>query len=39
MLYPNLDEIINIIMEEQVKIVFTSAGNPKTYTETLQKKV
>ncbi|MEJ8590902.1 nitronate monooxygenase [Riemerella anatipestifer] len=37
MLYPNLDEIINIIMEEQVKIVFTSAGNPKTYTETLQK--
>ncbi|WP_052911820.1 NAD(P)H-dependent flavin oxidoreductase [Riemerella anatipestifer] len=37
MLYPNLDEIINIIMEEQIKIVFTSAGNPKTYTETLQK--
>ncbi|AIH02717.1 2-nitropropane dioxygenase npd [Riemerella anatipestifer CH3] len=37
MLYPNLDEIINIIMEEQVKIIFTSAGNPKTYTETLQK--
>ena len=37
MLYPNLDEIINIILEEGVKIVFTSAGNPKTYTETLQK--
>ncbi|MDY3318978.1 nitronate monooxygenase [Riemerella anatipestifer] len=37
MLYPNIDEIINIIMEEQIKIVFTSAGNPKTYTETLQK--
>lgn len=37
MLYPNLDEVINIILEEGVKIVFTSAGNPKTYTETLQK--
>ncbi|MDO5615221.1 MAG: nitronate monooxygenase [Cruoricaptor ignavus] len=37
MLYPNLEEIINIILEEGVKIVFTSAGNPKTYTETLQK--
>ncbi|KQS93047.1 nitronate monooxygenase [Chryseobacterium sp. Leaf394] len=37
MLYPNLDEVIQIIMEEGVKIVFTSAGNPKTYTETLQK--
>ncbi|MGZ5193494.1 MAG: NAD(P)H-dependent flavin oxidoreductase, partial [Kaistella sp.] len=37
MLYPNLDEIIQIVLEEGVKIVFTSAGNPKTYTETLQK--
>ena len=37
MLYPNLDEVIAIILEEGVKIVFTSAGNPKTYTETLQK--
>ena len=37
LLYPNLEEIINIILEEGVKIVFTSAGNPKTYTETLQK--
>ncbi|WP_228455357.1 NAD(P)H-dependent flavin oxidoreductase [Chryseobacterium sp. Tr-659] len=37
MLYPNLEEIIQIILEEGVKIVFTSAGNPKTYTETLQK--
>ncbi len=32
MLYPNLQEIIDIIIEEGVKIVFTSAGNPKTYT-------
>ena len=37
LLYPNLEEIINIILEEEVKIVFTSAGNPKVYTETLQK--
>lgn len=37
MLYPNMEEIMNIILEERVKIVFTSAGNPKTYTETLQK--
>ena len=37
MLYPNLEELIQIILEEGVKIVFTSAGNPKTYTETLQK--
>jgi enoyl-[acyl-carrier protein] reductase II len=32
MLYPNIDEIMNIIVEEGVKIVFTSAGNPKTWT-------
>lgn len=37
MLYPNIEEIINIIIEEKVKVVFTSAGNPKTWTETLQK--
>ena len=37
MLYPNLEEIIKIILEENIKIVFTSAGNPKTYTEILQK--
>lgn len=32
MLYPDLEEIIQIILEEQVKIVFTSAGNPKIWT-------
>lgn len=32
MLYPNLEEIMHIIKEEGVKIVFTSAGNPKTWT-------
>jgi len=36
MLYPNLEEIIQIIIEEGVKIVFTSAGNPKTYTARLK---
>ena len=38
MLYPNIEEIINIIVEEDVKIVFTSAGNPKTWTSFLKKK-
>lgn len=36
MLYPDLDKIIDIIIEEGVKIVFTSAGNPKTYTSKLK---
>lgn len=38
MLYPNIDEIINIIIDEGVKIVFTSAGNPKTWTSFLKEK-
>ncbi|MGL5234754.1 MAG: NAD(P)H-dependent flavin oxidoreductase [Empedobacter falsenii] len=37
MLYPNIEEIMQIIVEEGVKVVFTSAGNPKTWTETLKK--
>lgn len=36
MLYPNVEEIMNIIVEEGVKIVFTSAGNPKTWTSFLK---
>ena len=32
MLYPDIEKIIDIIIEEGVKIVFTSAGNPKTHT-------
>ncbi len=32
LLYPNIKEHIEIIIEEKVPIVFTSAGNPKTYT-------
>lgn len=38
MLYPNIEEIMNIIVEEGVKIVFTSAGNPRTWTSWLQEK-
>lgn len=36
MLYPEIDKIISIIIEEGLKIVFTSAGNPKTWTKHLQ---
>ncbi len=36
LLYPNVEEHINIIIEERVKIVFTSAGNPKKYTQYLK---
>lgn len=38
MLYPNIQEIMDIIVEEGVKIVFTSAGNPKTWTAFLKEK-
>ena len=38
MLYPNIEEIMNIIVDEGVKIVFTSAGNPKTWTSFLKEK-
>lgn len=36
MLYPNIEEHIAIIIKHQVPIVFTSAGNPKTYTARLK---
>jgi enoyl-[acyl-carrier protein] reductase II len=36
MLYPNIEEIIQIVIEEGVKIVFTSAGNPKIWTSHLK---
>src|SRR5690606_30703753 len=32
LMYPQIEEIIQIVMEEKVKIVFTSAGSPKTWT-------
>lgn len=38
MLYPNIEELMTIIVEEDVKIVFTSAGNPKTWTSFLKEK-
>ena len=38
MLYPNIEEIMNIIVDEGVKIVFTSAGNPKTWTAWLKER-
>jgi enoyl-[acyl-carrier protein] reductase II len=38
LLYPDIDKHIQICIEEQVKIVFTSAGNPKTWTDVLKEK-
>lgn len=38
MLYPDIDKLMNIIVAEDVKIVFTSAGNPKTWTSFLKEK-
>lgn len=38
LLYPDIDKHIAIILEEEVKIVFTSAGNPKTWTGLLKEK-
>ena len=38
MLYPEIEKLMDIIIEEGVKIVFTSAGNPKTWTSSLKDK-
>jgi enoyl-[acyl-carrier protein] reductase II len=38
LLYPDIDKLIQIIIDEDVKIVFTSAGNPKTWTGILKEK-
>lgn len=38
LLYPEIDTLMKIITEEQVKIVFTSAGNPGTWTGFLKEK-
>ena len=32
LMYPQIEEIMNLLVEEEVKIVFTSAGNPKLWT-------
>ena len=36
LMYPDIDKLMEIIMEEKVPIVFTSAGNPKTWTSVLK---
>ena len=36
MLYPNIEDLLQIIVEEEVKIVFTSAGNPAIWTSWLK---
>jgi len=38
LLYPNIKEIIDIVIDENVKIVFSSAGNPATWTGILKEK-
>lgn len=38
LMYPEIDNIMNIIIDEGVKIVFTSAGSPKKWTSLLQSK-
>jgi len=38
LLYPDIDKHIQIVIDEGVKIVFTSAGNPKTWTSVLKEK-
>ena len=38
LMYPDIDKHIQIIIEENVKIVFTSAGNPKIWTSILKEK-
>ena len=36
LLYPDIDKLMEIIVEEKVSIVFTAAGNPKLWTEHLK---
>jgi enoyl-[acyl-carrier protein] reductase II len=38
LLYPNIQEIIDVVIEEKVKIIFSSAGNPATWTSILKEK-
>ncbi|MGB3775983.1 MAG: nitronate monooxygenase [Leeuwenhoekiella sp.] len=38
LLYPEIEKIMDVIVEENVKIVFTSAGNPKSWTSFLKNK-
>lgn len=36
-MYPDIDQLMQVIIDEKVEIVITSAGNPKIWTETLKK--
>src|SRR5437588_10996644 len=36
LLYPDINQLIDVVIDEHVPIVFTSAGNPKTWTSTLK---
>ena len=36
LLYPEIDKIIDVVLKQEVKIVFTSAGNPSTWTPLLK---
>lgn len=38
LLYPDMDQLMQVMMEEGVKIIFTSAGNPKTWTGILKER-
>ena len=38
LLYPEIEKLINIILDEEIRIVFTSAGNPATWTPVLKEK-
>ena len=38
LLYPDIDKHVQVILEEKVPVVFTSAGNPKTWTNTFKEK-
>lgn len=38
MLYPDIEKLMEIIVAEEVKIIFTSAGNPRTWTSFLKEK-
>jgi len=38
LMYPDIEQLMDIVLEEEVKIVFTSAGNPKLWTTKLQTK-
>jgi len=38
LMYPDIEQLMDIVLEEEVKIVFTSAGNPKLWTAKLQAK-